>query len=74
MFVDIGKRWNLLSKTQQWAADKRFLNIISKSKDQVYLSVSKTMIRAKSTLSKEIKYLIEEKGYKWINQWSLKQK
>ncbi|MEW6102185.1 MAG: SpvB/TcaC N-terminal domain-containing protein [Candidatus Omnitrophota bacterium] len=73
-YFDIGKKMNLLSKKRQWTANKRFLDIISKRKDQIYLSVSKMMIRAKSTLSKEIKYLIEEKGYKWVNQWSLKQK
>jgi len=71
-YFDIGKNWSALSKAQQWATNQKFLNAIAKTGDQIYLSVSKTLIKAGSSLTKEIEYLTETKGYQWINQWSLK--
>jgi hypothetical protein len=34
-------------------------------------AVRKSEIKPGSWLEKEIEYLINEKGYRWLNQWSL---
>lgn len=49
----------------------RSLDKLIQSGDQVFLSVSKQNIRQGSILADEIKCLTG-KGYKWVNQWSLK--
>ena len=69
-YFDIGDAYYQLSPAQQWEANKRFLDIISNNNNQVYLSISKSQIRAGSILLKEINYL-RVKGYRWLNQWSL---
>lgn len=73
-YFDLGKTWDKLSESERKAANMHFLDKISKQGDQVLLSVPKTKIRSGSILSEEIKYLIKEKGYVWINQWSLKKR
>ncbi|MDH3713613.1 MAG: RHS repeat-associated core domain-containing protein [Gammaproteobacteria bacterium] len=73
-FFDIGDVWDSLTDTQRWAANKRFLDRIAGKGDQILLSLPKTKIRPGSYLEREIQYSVKEKGYRWINQWSLKQK
>ena len=70
-FFDIGDVWNLLTPTQRWAANTHFLDKIASRGDQVLLSLPKSKVRPDSYLAKEIQYMINEKGFRWINQWSL---
>jgi hypothetical protein len=55
-----------------WSKNLKFLDSVAARSDQILLSVKKSMVRIPSILNDEIQYLIKEKGYKWINQWSLK--
>ncbi len=71
-YFDIGDAWIELSDAQRWAANTHFLDKITAKGDQVNLSLPKTKVRPGSWLDEEIKYLIREKEYVWINQWSLK--
>jgi len=70
-YFDIGDAWDSLTPAQRWAANTHFLDKIAANGDQVLLSLPKTKIRPGSYLADEIQYLIKEKGYRWINQWSL---
>ena len=62
-YLQVGK-WS-------WPQNVKFLNDVIARGDQVLLSTKKALIRSGSILEKEIIYL-QEKGYKWVNQWSLK--
>ena len=70
-YFDIGDAWDSLTDAQRWAANKHFLDKIADAGDQVLLSLPKGQIREGSFLVKEIEYLINKKGYRWINQWAL---
>ncbi len=71
-YFDIGSAWNDLTPEQRWAANTHFLDKIASKGDTVNLSLPKGEIRSGSYLSKEINYLTSQKGYKWVNQWSLR--
>jgi hypothetical protein len=73
-YFDIGDIWNTMKEGERWSANTRFLDIIAERGNQVYLSVSKQNIKPGTYLAEEIQYLTKEKGYKWINQWSLVKK
>ena len=73
-YFDIGDAWNHLNDEQRWAANRHFLDTIAARGDQVNLSLPKQQIRPGSWLEKETKYLIETKGYVWVNQWTLRPK
>ena len=62
-YLQVGK-WS-------WPKNAKFLDSVVARGDQVIVSTQKALIRAGSTLEREIMYL-RENGYKWINQWSLK--
>jgi hypothetical protein len=70
-FFDIGKAWDLLTDAERSAANTHFLEKIAAKGDQVLLSLPKSQIREGSSLADEVEYLIKEKGYRWINQWTL---
>jgi len=67
-YFDLGNAWEPNTGP---LANKYFLDVISNRGDQIFLSVPKFQIRAGSQLVDEINYLTGEKGYIWINQWSL---
>jgi hypothetical protein len=71
-YFDIGDAWNGLTAAQRTAANQHFLDRIAASGDRVVLSVPKTKVRPGSALADEIRYLTREKGYRWVNQWSLR--
>ncbi len=71
-FFDLGKNWDTLSDAQRWDANKYFLDTISKKGDQIYLNVPKQQMKLNSQLSREVDYLISNKNYQWVNQWSLR--
>jgi|GEM_PF-3713192 len=71
-FFDIGDAWNDLTPVQRWAANTHFLDAIASKGDIVKLSLTKGEINPNSYLAKEIEYLTGQKGYKWVNQWSLR--
>jgi len=75
-FFDIGKvAWeNLKTNAKQWAVNRHFLDLIAGKGDQVYLSEPIKNISPDSWTAREIKYLITQKGYRLVNQWSLKKK
>jgi len=71
-YFDIGDAWNTLTPVQRSAANMHFLDEVAGAGDQIYLSVPKTKIRPGSSLADEVQYLTGDKGYQWINQWSLR--
>ncbi|MBF0386173.1 MAG: hypothetical protein HQL27_09955 [Candidatus Omnitrophica bacterium] len=73
-YFDIGKEWNQLNKSGRKAVNKKFLDIIADKGDQIYLSNPKKTVKEGSALADELEYLTTEKGYQWINQWSLMKK
>jgi hypothetical protein len=70
-YFDIGNAWEKLTPDQQWAANRNFLDKIATRGDRVNISIPKNQISNTSILSREVEYLVEHKGYKWVNQWSL---
>jgi hypothetical protein len=70
-YFDIGKAWDDLTLSQRWAANQHFLDKNADAGDQVFISIAKRKIRPGSYLAAEVKYLTKERGYKWVNQWSL---
>jgi RHS repeat-associated protein len=73
-YFDIGKRWDDLSDAQREAVNRRFLDRIADRGDQVVLAQPKTKIAPGSWTAREIQYLIRERQYRWVNQWSLRPK
>lgn len=71
-YFDVGKNWDNMTDIQRGVANVNFLDVIADRGDDIILSVAKKEIRPGSSLANEIKYLIDYKGYKWVNQWSLK--
>jgi len=47
-------------------------DLIADRGDHILLSVPRDKIREGSYLEAEISYLINEKGYRFVNQWSLR--
>ena len=70
-YFDIGSRWNTLSRTQRTAVNDHFLDIVATRRNRVLLATPRREIRPGSPLAHEIQYLRREKGYRWVNQWSL---
>ncbi len=70
-YFDIGKAWDDLNDAERWAANRHFLDKIADTRDKVFLSIPKHMIKEGSWLQKEIEYLTKTRGYRWVNQWSL---
>ena len=66
------KKWEKLRPEQQWAANKNFLDKISEKGDSIVLSTRNSKIKKGSSLRREVDYLVNEKNYVWVNQWSLK--
>jgi len=73
-YFDIGDAWNTLSPAQRTAANQNFLDVVTDAGDQIFLSLPKTKIRPGSALADEVQYLTGERGYQWVNQWSLRPK
>jgi hypothetical protein len=73
-YYDIGDAWNGLSPAQRWAANTNFLNRVTARGDRILLSLPKNQIRPGSYLEMEVNYLVKERGYTWVNQWSLRPK
>jgi hypothetical protein len=73
-YFDIGPTaWDALGTDElRWAANRHFLDVIAERGDKILLSVPKTVIPEGSWLAEEVKYLTTQKGYRWVNQWSLK--
>jgi hypothetical protein len=64
--------WKSLSAEQQWAANEHFLDVVAAKGDTIALSTAKADIPASTSLAKEIDYLTSQKGYVWVDQFSLK--
>jgi RHS repeat-associated protein len=71
-YFDIGNAWDSLTPAQRTAANNHFLDVIASRGDRVLVSTPKLQIRSGTALSSEIQYLTGEKGYVWVNQWSLR--
>jgi hypothetical protein len=71
-YYDIGSAWDALSDAERWGANRHFLDKVADAGKQFLLSLPKSKIKPGSWLEREVKYLLEAKGYKWINQWSLR--
>ena len=72
-YFDMGSLWDDIKKAGKdpWELNKRFLDTIISTGDDVLLNVPKSKIRPRSYLKQEIDHLLNN-GYKWVNQWSLK--
>jgi RHS repeat-associated protein len=74
-YFDVGNAWDdLVKKGIGWEANKHFLDVIADRGDDVLLSIPKTEIRPDSYLARELAHLVNNKGYKWVNQWKLVKK
>ncbi|VVH55126.1 hypothetical protein BSPCLSOX_1272, partial [uncultured Gammaproteobacteria bacterium] len=71
-YFDNGNKWDKLSPKQRWNANKHFLDKISAKGDEINLSTPKGKIIKGKYLDKEINYLINQKGYRWIDELTLK--
>ena len=71
-YFNLGNTWDSLIQAQRATANRYFLDKIADVGDKIFLSVPKTEIRSGSALADEVKYLTTERGYHWINQWSLR--
>ena len=71
-YFDIGNAWEGLTPAQRTAANNHFLDVISARGDRVLLSVPKSQIQQGTALADEVIYLTKQKGYVWVNQWSLR--
>ncbi len=70
-YFDIGKAWEGLTDAERWGANKHFLDMIVSYRDRVLLSLPKGEMQEGSWLAREVEYLTNKKGYRWINQWAL---
>lgn len=73
-YFNIGKSWDSLTSDQRRAANFHFLDIIAEKGDTVYLSTHKNNILPNTALSDEITYLVNAKGYEFVNGVTLKKK
>ena len=73
-YFDLGKAWDAYKPAQRKVANMHFLDIIAGRGDKILLNVPKSKVRFPSSLADEIKYLLDKKGYRWINQWALRKK
>lgn len=71
-YLDIGDAWNALSPAERTAAKNHFLDVIASRGDRVLLSVPKGEVPDTGPLADEVAYLTGDKGYIWVNQWSLR--
>jgi hypothetical protein len=71
-YFDVGDAWEALTPAQRTAANNHFLDIIASRGDRVLLSVPKYQIQQGTALADEVAYLTSQKGYVWVNQWSLR--
>jgi hypothetical protein len=71
-YFDIGDAWNSLSPAERTGANNHFLDVIADRGDRVLLSTVKREIGNRGALPDEIKYLTRQRGYSWVNQWSLR--
>jgi hypothetical protein len=72
-YFDIGTEWDRLVSEgiDPWALNEHFLDVISDRGDRVLLSVPKQKIPDGGYLSREVQHLVNQRGYTWMNQWSL---
>jgi len=71
-YYSIGDTWNTLTLAQRTAANNHFLDVIAGRGDRVLLSTPKMQIQSGTAPADETAYLTGEKGYVWVNQWSLR--
>ncbi len=71
-YFDIGDAWDSLNDARRWAANRHFLDTVASRGDRILLSVEKSKIRRNSWLAREVEYLTQQRGYVWVNQWSLR--
>ncbi len=72
-YFSIGDMWGSVEKQgNPWILNEKFLDLVADRGDRIILNVTKQNIRSGSYLEDEIRYLTTKKGYKWVNQWSLK--
>ena len=71
-YFDIGDAWYALTPAQRTAANNHFLDVIAERGERVLLSVPKGPATGTGALADELAYLTREKGYVWVNQWSLR--
>jgi hypothetical protein len=70
-YFNLGTAWDALEPAQRKAANAHFLDTIISRGDEVIVSIAKKDVRNGTWLDWEIGYL-KEKGYKWVNQYTLK--
>lgn len=54
-----------MSEAERWAANQKWLGEAIARGDKIVVATPKSEIRPETPHTKEIKYLTEEKGYKW---------
>jgi RHS repeat-associated protein len=72
-YFDVGPdAWKAMTAEQRTVANMHFLDKIAEKQDKILLNVARNEIRPGSALAGEIEYLTTQKGYKWVNQYSLR--
>jgi hypothetical protein len=71
-YLDIGDAWKGLTDAERLAANRHFLDTVTSRGDRILLSTPKSKIQPDTSLAWEVEYLTGERGYVWVNQWSLR--
>ncbi len=71
-YFDIGDAWKGLNDAERWAANRYFLDTVANRGDRILLSTPKSGIQPNTWLAREVEYLTQDRGYVWVNQWSLR--
>lgn len=72
-YYDIGDMWNKIPEEQRWKVNEHFIDVIADKEDKIIFNVPKRKIRVDTDLEREVAVL-KKKGYKWVNQWSMRKK
>lgn len=70
-YFDLGDMW---TPVEGKAANLHFLDVVGGRGDKMIFSTPKGQIQAGTSLDMEVKYLKENFGYEWVNQWSMQKR
>lgn len=73
-YFSLGEEWDKCEKLgiDPWKFNKNFLDKVSEMNQQIFTTIPRAKIGGNNYLTREVGYLINKKGYKWFDQYSLK--
>ncbi|MGH7676523.1 MAG: RHS repeat-associated core domain-containing protein [Gemmatimonadales bacterium] len=66
--------WARMTPRQRWAWNKSFLDDVARRGDDIVLNVPIDSIDPKSTLGKELRYLMDKWGYEVVDRYTLRRR